>query len=62
MRYDLDGKGRGLIETLSYHLPGGTEENNKKNLDHAAGVCAETQTEHFPNTSLRHSHYLPSGC
>jgi hypothetical protein len=30
---DLEGNGGKLIEVLSQHLPGGTEENDGKRLD-----------------------------
>jgi hypothetical protein len=40
---NLEGNGHGLIEVLSWHFPGGTEENQN-----------EIQTEHLSNTSLEH--------
>jgi hypothetical protein len=39
-----------LIEVLSQHLPGETEENYKKSV-RIAGVPVEIQTEHIPNTN-----------
>jgi hypothetical protein len=43
----------GLIEVLSWHLPGGTEENHGKPVM-TAGVVAKILTKHLPHTSLQH--------
>jgi hypothetical protein len=42
----MEGSGRGLIEVVSSHFPGGTA---KKRI---TGVPAEIRTENIPNTSV----------
>jgi hypothetical protein len=42
-----------LIQVLSWHLPGGTEENHK-NPVRMAGVQAEIRTKNLSNKSLQH--------
>jgi hypothetical protein len=46
----MEGNGRGLIEVLSQHLPGETEEYHER----VRGVPVEIRTEHSQNTSLHH--------
>jgi hypothetical protein len=47
---DLQGSHRPLIEILSRHLLGGTEEAHEKPV--MLGVTTENRTEHLPNISL----------
>jgi hypothetical protein len=53
---DLENSGRGLIEVLSRHLPGGTEDRDE-NPVRRGYVLGEIQIEHPPNTYLEHYHY-----
>jgi hypothetical protein len=48
---DLEGSGRGIIEVLTRHLPGGEEKELRTSV-RTAGVPADIRTEHLPNTSL----------
>jgi hypothetical protein len=43
----MEGDGRGLIEVLSQHLPGETEEYHER----VRGVPVEIRTEHRQNTT-----------
>jgi hypothetical protein len=54
IRKDLKGSSNCLIELLSQHLHGGTDENNEKTSIKIAGVLAKIQTEHLLDTSLEH--------
>jgi hypothetical protein len=56
IRKDFKGDDRDLIEVLSRHLPGGTEENYETSV-RIASVPAEIRTEHIPNTSLERYRY-----
>jgi hypothetical protein len=49
-RQDLEGSDHGLIEVLSQHLPGRTEEKHVT----ISGILAEIGTEYLPKTSLEH--------
>jgi hypothetical protein len=42
----MEGSGSGLIQILSQHLPGGTQENHENSED-----AAETRTDPLPNKS-----------
>jgi hypothetical protein len=55
-----EGSSCGLIEVLSWHLPGRTEENSEKPF-RIVGVLAEIQTEYFLNMSQEHYCY-PKSC
>jgi hypothetical protein len=48
---DKEGNGCVLIEMLSLHLPGGTEQN-LKNLSSDTWRPADIRREHVPNTSM----------
>jgi hypothetical protein len=52
----LEGSGRGLIEILSLHSPGGSQENDGKPA-RISGVLTEIQTKYLPNASLERYHY-----
>jgi hypothetical protein len=41
-----------VIKVLSWNLPTGAEENNKKLQSRIASFLAEIQTEHLPNRCL----------
>jgi hypothetical protein len=43
------------MEVLTRHLPQGAEENHEK-LQSPAGVPAEIETEHLPNTIIERYH------
>jgi hypothetical protein len=51
----LEGSCHDLIEVLSWHLPGGTDENHRKSVM-IADAPPEIQTKYFLNASL--GHYL----
>jgi hypothetical protein len=51
------GMNRVLIDVISLHLPGGTEENYKNSSVRTASVPAEVLTEHLTNTNLQRCHY-----
>lgn len=53
---DLEGSNPGLIEVLSRHLPGVTEENYEKSV-RIATVPAEIWTEHITNTNVERYRY-----
>jgi hypothetical protein len=46
----LEGNGSAVI-VITWNLSGGNEENSETPV-RIAGVSAEIQTEHLPNTSL----------
>jgi hypothetical protein len=50
----LEGRGHGLIEVLFQHLLEGLRKTTKNKPVRIAGVAAEIQTEHLPNTGLEH--------
>jgi hypothetical protein len=47
----LEGIDHGLIEVLSWHLPGGTEENYENSV-RIADVTSKVQTEQLPSPNL----------
>jgi hypothetical protein len=53
---DLEGCNCGLIEALSWYLPGGTEKNYEITLE---DICCPSQdsNEHFQDTSLERCRY-----
>jgi hypothetical protein len=55
---DMQGSGSGccLIEVISQHLPGGTEENYEKPVS-VACVSAEIRSEHLRNTRVEPYHH-----
>jgi hypothetical protein len=54
---DLEESGRGVIEVLSSHSPGETEENHEKPSVRIGNIPAETRTKHLPNVSLECCRY-----
>jgi hypothetical protein len=52
----MEGSGRGLIEIISRHLPGGTRDNNE-NPQSAAGPPAGIRSEYLLSTSLECHRY-----
>jgi hypothetical protein len=51
----LEGRGRGLVEVLSRHLPAGTE-GNREDLT-IADVLIEIRNDHLRNTGLDRYRY-----
>jgi hypothetical protein len=52
----LEGIGHGLIEVLSWHLPGGSEESYEDSV-RIAVVISRVQTEHLLSANLEPFHY-----
>jgi hypothetical protein len=51
----MEATGHGLIEALSRHLPGATEENFENRI---ACVLADIRTEHLQDINLERNHYI----
>jgi hypothetical protein len=54
-RKEFRRKRRGLVQVLSCHLPGWTEEKQGKTI---SGLPVEIRTEHLPNAILQHYRYI----
>jgi hypothetical protein len=54
---DLEGNSSSLIEVLSWHVPGGSEQLQKTSVI-VAGVPADIRTEHLWNTCLDRYRFL----
>jgi hypothetical protein len=64
-RMDLEGRGSGLIEILSLHLPAKTEENHMKSQP-GEGISRPVRTEHplirIPSAAATPAHSLYNRC
>jgi hypothetical protein len=52
----LEDSDQSFFKVISWHLSGGLRKTTESSL-RKAGVTAEVQTEHLPNTSLEHFCY-----
>jgi hypothetical protein len=54
---DLEGNSSGLIKVLTQHLPAATVGIHKPPSISIAGVPADIQIDHLPNTNQKHYQY-----